>query len=163
MSKELQDYISQARTKGFSDKDIYDQLAEAGWNKKDIAESLGMNIPSEGNASSQQNKNILLPVAIRIIGIVLLAVAFIVIYFIFGAIGGSPLPLTSFFWVVFFYIPITLLTLSTISLLSGKGSRSFDFQPNRNAKRLLNNSSTVIGVIIVIMVILYLLGEFVIG
>ena len=55
MSQELQDYIAQARKKGFSDKDIYDQLVEVGWAKVQISNALGLSIPKTQQVTTQKD------------------------------------------------------------------------------------------------------------
>lgn len=99
MSQELHDYISQARKKGFSDKDIYDQLIAAGWDITAVSKSL--DIPMPKNRSYSLLVKVLLGVGVIVLPIISL------VFFV----GLAMSPSTSYLLLLMVIVPLILAVI----------------------------------------------------
>ena len=103
MSQELQDYIAKAREKGFSDKEIYDQLVASGWDRSLISKLLDIPVPKHKPYSMSAR-------IIMVVGIVgLLIISFIgMIYYM------SPSASSLYLLLIIVPLALAVLLLSTL-------------------------------------------------
>lgn len=135
MTKILHDYIAQARNKGFSDKDISDQLKSQGWQENDIAQAIGVPKPTSSKKSPSRIPKTY-AILFGIMAILFILGMSIPLFFILS-IGGSPINLKAQIVILLLFgLPIGLVLLSMISVLRNKGFSPFSFLPEGHPKTI---------------------------